>query len=140
MLAQHDGGVEDHGGALAGDPGVRQHLVSSQPGRRVLDEESHDEVLCLGGDSGPVLVREDQPALLDVGEEKFLAGRAGLATVPATVGSTVSLEGRVAAHENVGDNSEGPKITFLVVPKTHFNYSSCKSLQNQLNVMRPIIG
>merc|ERR1712232_699724 len=93
---------------------MRQNLLSSQPGGRVLDKELHDEILGLGGDAGPVLVREDQPALLDVGEEKLLTGSAGLAAVPATV----RLEGRVAAHQNVGDNSQGPKITFLVVAET----------------------
>ena len=97
---------------------MREDLVGSQPGGRVLHQEPRDEVLGLAGDAGPVLGREDQAGLFDVGEEKILAGRAGLAPVPPAVQPTVGLEGRVAAHQNVGDDSEGPKITFLVVAET----------------------
>merc|ERR1712001_815813 len=87
--------------------------IESCPG--VLDEEPLDEVLCLGGDGGPVLVGEHEASLLDAGEKPLLAIGARLPPIPSAVEAAVASKGGVAAQEDVHDHPQAPEVALLVV-------------------------
>lgn len=45
----------------------------------------------------------------------YLAGAAGLSTVPATVSPTMTSEGGAATEQNIEDDPQAPEVTTLVV-------------------------
>lgn len=45
----------------------------------------------------------------------YLAGSAVLTTLPATVSATLSVERRIAAEQNIHDDSKAPQVATLVV-------------------------
>lgn len=64
--------------------------------------------------------REPRNSLVKAGERTqaghtYLAGRAGLPAVPATVAATVAYEGRVATEQDVQDDTQAPQVAALVI-------------------------
>lgn len=98
------------------NPRMFQNAFGAEPSVSFLDEQASDQVLRILGNASPFLVWKLVPALLNAGEKQFLTGLTVLAPAPTAIGTTVPIEGRIAAEQDVHDHAEAPEIaTFIVI-------------------------
>ena len=98
-------------------PGVIQNITCRKPLLWSLHQKLHDQVLRLGGDGGPVPLREVEEPFLNSLEKIELALIAGSARSPIAIAdtTTVSAEWWVSAEQDVHHNSQAPKVASLVI-------------------------
>ena len=98
-------------------PGVIQNITCRKPLLWSLHQKLHDQVLRLGGDGGPVPLREVEEPFLNSLEKIELALIAGSARCPIAIAdtTTVSAEWWVSAEQDVHHNSQAPKVASLVI-------------------------
>ena len=98
-------------------PGVIQNITCGKPLLWSLHQKLHDQVLRLGGDGGPVPLREVEEPFLNSLEKIELALIAGSARSPIAIAdtTTVSAEWWVSAEQDVHHNSQAPKVASLVI-------------------------
>lgn len=97
--------VEGGGGAPVCHPGVPENLLGRVALAGLLHQQVADEVFGLPRDGAPVALGELVATLLDRAEQLVLTGLTELALFPAAVAPTTAIEWRVAAEQDVDDNS-----------------------------------
>ena len=81
----------------------------------ILHQQTLDEILGLGGDVRPVLVRELKLPLLDVFEQLQLTIITLAAVRPGTFSVTPPTEGRIARQKDVHHHPQAPEVAPLVI-------------------------
>ena len=98
-------------------PGVIQNITCRKPLLWSLHQKLHDQVLRLGGDGGPVPLREVEEPFLNSLEKIELALIAGSARSPIAIADTTTVSAKwwVSAEQDVHHNSQAPKVASLVI-------------------------
>ena len=98
-------------------PGVIQNITCRKPLLWSLHQKLHDQVLRLGGDGGPVPLREVEEPFLNSLEKIELALIAGSARCPIAIADTTTVSAKwwVSAEQDVHHNSQAPKVASLVI-------------------------
>ena len=98
-------------------PGVIQNITCRKPLLGSLHQKLHDQVLRLGGDGGPVPLREVEEPFLNSLEKIELALIAGSARSPIAIADTTTVSAKwwVSAEQDVHHNSQAPKVASLVI-------------------------
>ena len=94
---------------------MTKNISGTEPLLGILHQQTLDEILGLGGDVRPVLVRELELPLLDVFEQLQLT-IITLATVsPGAFSVTPPTEGRIARQKDVHHHPQAPEVAPLVI-------------------------
>ena len=98
-------------------PGVIQNITCRKPLLWSLHQKLHDQVLRLGGDGGPVPLREVEEPFLNSLEKIELALIAGSARSPIAIADTTTVSAKwwISAEQDVHHNSQAPKVASLVI-------------------------
>ena len=98
-------------------PGVIQNITCRKPLLWSLHQKLHDQVLRLGGDGGPVPLREVEEPFLNSLEKIELALIAGSARCPIAIADTTTVSAKwwVSAEQDVHHNSQAPQVASLVI-------------------------
>ena len=98
-------------------PGVIQNITCRKPLLWSLHQKLHDQVLRLGGDGGPVPLREVEEPFLNSLEKIELALIAGSARSPIAIADTTTVPAKwwISTEQDVHHNSQAPKVASFVI-------------------------
>lgn len=98
------------------NPRMFQNTIGAEPLMCFLDEQASNQIFRVLGDASPLLIGKLVSALLNTGEQQFLTGLTIFPSAPTAVSAAVAVKGRIAAEQNIHDDTKAPEIaTFVVI-------------------------